>query len=115
VKKYKSPSDNPVFKKYWQIFLPEIMARPNFKEVHLHQLELLCDLYLEYYNLKAIIELDGYTYVSEGRNGTQVKISPEVQQMNKCRAEIRNYSRMLGIALMKDNEPTVTDEEEEWE
>jgi hypothetical protein len=114
--KYKSPKEEPVFKKYWNIFLPEVMERPNFKEVHLHQLEILCDLYVEYHKLQSIIEFDGYTYVSVGRNGEQQRITPEVNQLNRCRGEIRNYCKMLGIALVKDSgESTKEEDKDEWE
>lgn len=114
--KYKPPKSGEVFKKYWGIFLPEVMERPNFKPVHLHQLEILCDLYVEYHKLQDIIDLDGYTYVSVGRNGEQQRITPEVQQLNRCRGEIRNYCKMLGIALVKDTGESMKEEDQdEWE
>jgi phage terminase small subunit len=115
-KKYKSPKpDNKVFTKYWDIFLPEVMARENFKPVHLHQLEILCDLYVEYHSLLAIVEIEGYTYVSVGRNGEQQRPTAEVNLLSKCRIEIRNYCKMLGIALVKDSGAGNNTEEEEWD
>ncbi len=114
-KKHKSPKANPTFVKYWNIFLPEVESRDNFRPVHLHQLEILCDLYVEYHNLQTIIELDGYTFTSIGRNGEQQKITPEVIQLNKCRGEIRNYCKMLGIALVKDSGMTTEKEKDDWE
>lgn len=117
MKKPQSPKQDPIFKKYWDIFLPEVMSRDNFKPVHLYQLEILCDLHVEYNKLQSIIDVAGYTYWTEGgRNGPQQKVSPEVTQLNKCRGEIRNYCRMLGIALVKDTGSSATeDEKNEWE
>lgn len=115
-KKYKSPKpSNTVFTKYWDIFLPEITARDNFKPVHLHQLEILCDLYVEYHNLQTIVEMEGYTYVSVGRNGEQQRPTAEVVLLSKCRVEIRNYCKMLGIALVKDTGAGDEETQDEWE
>lgn len=114
--KYKSPKSNPDFKKYWEIFLPEVTSRDNFKPVHLHQLEILCDLHVEYNALLTLISVGGYTYTTNGgRNGDLVKLAPEVAQLNRCRSEIRNYCKMLGIALVKDTGGGDSGAEEEWE
>jgi len=93
------------------MFVPDIKDRPNLKASHLYQLQILCDLCVEYDDLKDVIDLIGRTITnSGGRNGDQVKLNPEVVQMNKVLIEIRNYSRMLGLLLVKD---TKTNEEEE--
>ena len=115
-KKNRSPKSNPVFTRMWNKLVVEIESRENFKTGHLSQLEVLCDLYLEYYRLDALIEKEGYTYVvSEGRNGTQLKTRPEVVQMNRTRAEIRSYSKMLGLLLYKDTDIKDEDTKDEWD
>lgn len=110
LKKFPCPSENPRFINYWVIFLTDIKHRENLKPSHLNQLRILCDLSVEYDELRDILLLEGRTYESIGRNGLQIKMRPEISQLNRVVADIRNYSRMLGLVLYKDN--TTTKEEE---
>jgi hypothetical protein len=101
--KYKSPKpDKQSFNYYWGLFLPDVQDRENLKPSHLQQLRILCDLSVEYDELQEIIDIEGRTYVSVGRNGEQIKLRPEIAQMNRVVSEIRNYSKMLGLVLVKD-------------
>jgi len=110
-----SPRGDSEFVKYWELFVGDVSGRENVKMGHLKQLELLCEMYLENDHLSGIIELKGYTYeAGEGRNGNQLKLRPEVQQLNRLRAEIRAYSIMLGLTLVKDTIKTKTPEAESW-
>jgi hypothetical protein len=102
------------FQDYYDLFLPDVEARDNFKPGHLQQLKILCGLFVEYDYLMNVIREEGYTYQSEGRNGFQIKPKPEVAQLNRTRAEIANYSKMLNLVLHKDK-PTPKVEEDEWE
>ena len=115
--KYPSPNSNSTFTKRWEELLPQISMRDNFKTGHLHSLEILCGLYLEYENLSSILELEGYTYESvESRmGGTQIKSRPELSQLNVCRTQIAVYTKMLGLTLAKDTAPSSnTKEKDEW-
>ena len=105
-KKFKPPRKNKEFVKYWKMFLGDIENRDNLKQSHLYQLQILCDLCIEYDELREAIVLVGRTYDSVGRNGIQIKIHPNVQQMNRVVSEIRNYSKILGIQLVKDTTTT---------
>lgn len=101
--KYPSPrKDDKAFTKYWDLYLPSIEDRDNLKAAHLMQLEILCDLTVEYYYLKSIIDTGGRTYQSEGRNGFQIKLNPEVPLFRAVITDIKNYSKMLGLVLFKD-------------
>jgi hypothetical protein len=104
------------FEEYYDLFLADIEKRDNFKETHKIQLEILCNLYVEMGRLEEFVYKEGYTYASDGRNGYQEKIRPEVAQLNRTRSEIRAYSRMLGLLLVKDG-PSARDanEETEWD
>lgn len=114
--KFKNPKpDHAGFTEYWEEFLPDIQDRENLKPSHLQQLRLLCDLYVEYDQMQAIIDLEGRTYWSTGRNGDQLKLRPEVQQLNRVVSEIRNYSKMLGLLLYKDTKTNDVPEEDEDE
>jgi hypothetical protein len=115
--KYPCPSpDNPEFLKMWGILLPEVCERGNFKKVHLYQLELLCDLYCEYKRLTTVLEISGMTYSTSGRAGDLEKPRPELLQLNKVRADIAVYSKMLGILLNKDTgTSTDAEEKQQWE
>ena len=112
---FKPPQSGKTFVKYWEMFIEDVSQRDNFKRNHLLQLETLCELYEEMSELKADIKVNGYTFLSEGRNGMQEKIRPEVQQLNRIRAEIRAYSKMLGFLLAKDSLKTGEEEDDEWD
>jgi hypothetical protein len=108
--KYPSPKNNENFKKYWDSFINDIEKRENLKPSHLQQLKILCDLYVDYDETVELIAINGRTYESYGRNGTQIKLRPEVALLKSTVSEIRNYSRMLGLLLHKDTSTTNTDE-----
>ena len=113
--KFPSPRpDRQSFTKYWESFLPDIQDRENLKPSHLQQLRVLCDLSVEYDQLQEIIDIEGRTYESIGRNGNQIKLRPEIQQLNKVISEIRSYSKMLGLVLYKDTKTNDDEEEDEF-
>lgn len=116
-KTYHSPGNHPIFIKTWKTLLPEIQKRENFKEGHLRQLEVLCDLYVEYHKLRDIIDVAGYTMDTEGgRNGPQSKPMVELRQLNKTRELILAYSKQLGLVLYKDTETTPNDgDKNDWD
>ena len=112
----KFPSPKPEkesFCRYWNQILPDIQDRENLKPSHLIQLSVLCDLMVEYDELVEIISIEGRTYWSTGRNGDQLKLRPEVQQVNRVLSEVRNYSKILGLLLFKDTKTTLETEEDE--
>lgn len=108
--KYPPPKINAVFRKMWRELLPSIVSRENFSTALLHNLEVLCDLYAEYDELKKFIRINGYTYQAFGRQGKQLKPYPQVNQMNRVLGEIRSYSKMLGLVLDRDRGAPKTDE-----
>lgn len=114
---FSPPSKSEDFLEYWEAFLPDIKERDNLKTSHLVQLRILCELYVRYDQLAAIIDENGYTFISEGgRNGDQVKARPEVQILGKTISEIRAYSQMLGLQLVKDTAVTKKEkDEDEWD
>lgn len=95
---YPPPRDSKIFKEKWRLFLPKVTQRENFSEAHLAQLEVLCDLFVEYSNLRDVLDVIGHTYKAD----ELVKQYPEVAQMNSCRTQIVYYTRMLGLLLTKD-------------
>ena len=99
----------------WEIFHQDVAARPNFKKGHSLQLDILCKLYLELDHLDGLIKDEGYTYSSEGRYGLRVALNPNIQQRLKVQAEIRAYSKLLGITLHKDAETNEPKDDNEWE
>lgn len=106
----------------WNEFIPNVCARENFKVAHLSQLVILCDLFVEYDKLTALIRTEGMTYWSEGgRNGSQLKTRPEVIQINRTRSEIRSYCKQMGLLLVKDKDASAGsgsddgDGDDEWE
>lgn len=108
IKKYPPPSKHPVFVKRWKEFIDDVAARENFKPGHLAQLEILCHLYAEYEDLKGALEFLGNTYNTGARNGDQIKMRPEIAQKSKVVDQIHQYTKMLGLLLVKDKENTDT-------
>lgn len=116
LKKYPPPIETTIFVEKWAQFIPDVASRENFKPGHLGQLKILCSLYEEYELLMALVEVEGYSYYSEGgRNGPQKRITPEVAQLNRTRTEIRNYSKTLGLLLVKDTDFSGKGKEDEGE
>ena len=113
-KKFTSPRpDKKSFTNYWNQYLEDIKDRENLKPSHLLQLKILCDLAVEYDEIHEILDMCGKTYESEGRNGLQIKLRPEVSQIARCQTMIKDYSKMLGLVLYKDsktNDPEETNE-----
>lgn len=102
-KKFFSPhAEDDIFKYYWDTYYPDLSSRANFKLGHLHSLEILCGLYVEYHELSDHIKLHGRSYETEGRFGLQVKQRPEIDMRAKILAEIRQLVKQLGILLEKD-------------
>jgi hypothetical protein len=113
--KFPCPSEKESFLRYWLIYLSDIKHRDNLKPSHFQQLKILCDLSVEYDEIKMTLDLEGRTYSSEGRNGFQIKIRPEVAQLNRVVSEIRNYSKILGLVLVKDQTSTKGEEANEFD
>ena len=112
LEKFPSPrQDKKVFTTYWDQYLVDIKDRQNLKPAHLLQLKILCDLAVEYDQLVEIVDIYGRTYESEGRNGLQIKLRPEIAQLKVCQAEIRNYSKVLGLVLERDTALTNAEKE----
>lgn len=112
---FDSPRKDPVFKSYWDRFIEDVKHRQNLKPSHLWQLTVLCDLCVEYDELREIISLTGRTRSNGGgRNGTQNVLVPEVLQLNRVVAEIRNYSKLLGLSLFDDKKIKEDEEPNEF-
>ena len=105
---------NAQFQSYWFKFLEILQTRESFSKLHLKNLEILCQLFVEYDNLTNILEQEGSTYQTEGRYGIQIKARPEVIQRKDTIAEIRQFTKILGIVLDKDKGGDADPTENEW-
>ena len=113
-KKFTAPEGkNKDFIRYWDIFLPQVTERDNFHISHLQQLEILCDLYVDYHALTNYVRENGYSFKSDGRYGENYRPHVEVQVRQKVVAEIRAYSKLLGLILDKGIQPEP--DAPEWE
>ena len=109
-----SPRNTKDFKMYWDRFIGDIKDRPNLKPSHLWQLQILCDLCVEYDELREIVSITGRSVSNGGgRNGDTLRPAPEYLMMQKVIVEIRNYAKMLDLILVPDSK--TKDEEEENE
>ncbi len=113
--KYPPPKKGIVFRTKWMRFIDNVVARENFNIAFLDQLEILCDLYVEYEELQSFIRTQGRTYESVGRNGKQIRFYPEVAHLSRVQAQIKEYSKMLGLLLKKDHGTVSGGEKSEWD
>lgn len=113
--KYPPPKKNPTFRLKWSRFINNVTKRENFNIAHLDSLEILCDLYVEYEELQAFVRKNGQSYMSVGRSGEVWKHYPEVNQLSRVQAQIKEYTKMLGLLLKKDHGNESGGEDSEWE
>ena len=106
------PNKSDTFRKYWRIFIPQIVERKKFFKGHRELVIILCDLYTEYHKLTSFIEENGYSKVTVGRYGEQIKKWPEVEQHNFVIKEIRAIMKDLELKLSSENQPK--DNGEKW-
>ena len=112
--KYPCPDREPKLMRYWKMYIESVSGRENFKPHHLNQLKILCQMLVECDLLSNIIEVEGYTYTVDGKNGEQIKPRPEISVLQRNRAEIRNYSKVLGLLLFADTSTNLKEKEDEW-
>ena len=98
LKKYPSPSNDPTYKRYWDILLPELLNREKFMASHILMLETVCELYVQEKTLKDVCDLAGYTYdAGEGRAGISKRPTPEAQLLFQTRNQIAAFLKALGF------------------
>ena len=99
--------DDKQFTKYWDMFILDVSMRENLKPGHLVHLKIYCGMLCQADSLETILDESGHTWESEGgRNGPQVKLRPESATYLNVIKEIRQYSVMLGLTLVKDTKMT---------
>jgi len=105
VKAPVSPNSDSEFTRYWDLFVVDVVERENYKRGHLEQLAILCQLYLEFYDVSKVISEKGAVYETNSeRYGNQIKVNPACTIRDKTLMEIRQYSKLLGLVLEKDTE-----------
>lgn len=112
---FPPPKKHPTFRRIWMSFIDNIMRRENFNIGHLNSLETLCDLYVEAEELQEFIRVKGRSYLSRGRNGEAWKFYPEVAQLKRTQAQLKDYTKMLDLVLKKDHSTESGGEKEGWE
>lgn len=110
------PRKDEHFLEYWEVLIEDVRHRENLKPSHLLQLRVLCELYTQYDRIQTVLDENGYTYeVDSPKHGWQIKPRPEVVMVKSVLAEIRAYSGMLGLRLVKDTHNTKEQEKDEWD
>lgn len=108
----KSPKKSPDFKRYWNLYAESIALRENFKTGHLKNLEILCDLLVDYDNLTNFVNENGFSYETSGRYGHQQKMHVEVSIRQKTIGQIKDFCKLLDITLAKDQSLNEDDDDE---
>ena len=103
-KHYPPPYKEKDFQDYWFKFVRATCDHPSFGIHQLKNIEIICNLYLEYDRMSN--ELDtwyenhgSYSVVSSGRYGTQVRPHPIIGERKGVLGEIRQFTKMMAIEL----------------
>jgi phage terminase small subunit len=99
---YPSPrKDDAVFNRHWNRLVQEMVKKKSFREAHLSELEILCDIYKKYDNLSAIIEIDGdYLEGTAQRTGERLlRPNPGIKILLGYMQLISRYSTDLGFTV----------------
>lgn len=112
----KSPrKDDDLFNFYWDLLIVEVKKRPNFSHSHVMQLKVLCDAYKQYDLLLDKVNEEGHVITRMTSQGESIITNPHVGQLNKVISQIKDYSKMLGLILVKDESPVTSEEsEDDW-
>lgn len=113
--KFPPPRKNKIFRTKWMEFIDNVVSRDSFKRAHLETLTLLCDMYVEYEELSKILRIQGRTYKTVTRLGEHLKMHPATSHIDKVRANISKYTRLLDLFPKKDKGGGGAEgEAEEW-
>ncbi len=111
---YASPKKKEKkFTAYWNKFIIIIAKKEGFNDIVLKNLEILCDLYIDYDDLTAILKEEGWTTTSDTRYGTQHRSHPAAGERTKILSDIRHYSKLLGVKISTIEAPEEV--ENEWD
>ena len=111
------PRDHHVFVQKWEELIPILELKPNFSAHTYTQLEMLCDLYVDYYELSEIIRKQGYTDKASRAQYKVIKTSAHVSQRNTVIKQIYELTKILGLSQLAggNGKPKKSKEEDnEW-
>ena len=106
--------ENEKFKYYWELMIDDVKSRSNFSQSHLLQFKLMCDAYCQYDMLKEKVEEEGVMLVKISEKGETFVTNPHVTQLNRVINQIKDYSKMLGLILIKDETKPSDNETDDW-
>lgn len=115
---YESPRpENQIFTSMWNILI-ESLNKKKVLQSHLLQLEVLCDLYFEYYELRQKVEEEGCLVANTTSQGETYKVNPNKQAKDNTVRQIALYTKSLGLEMVGIKEdagklPT-NEPEEDW-
>jgi len=115
--KFNNPKpDNALFTFYWDLMVDDITSRKNVSSSHLLQFKVLCDAYCQYDDLQDKVKEEGYVLTRFTDKGETISTNPHLNQLNRAISQIKEYSKMLGLILVKDDSAPSDDEndEDDW-
>lgn len=115
LRKYRCPKKDKKFKKYWDLLIADVVERDNFKGSHLLQLELLCDMFVDYATMKEIVEREGVLVDVDTRYGDRLLPHPLTTRIDKTLVTIRTYCKLLGIETYRDTKVKEPEGADEWD
>lgn len=104
---------NQEFSHYWNLMVEDVKVRRNVSPSHLLQLAVLCDAYCQYDQLLEIVKEEGYTILKVTERGESVSANPNAAALSRVIAQIKDYSKILGLLLVKDEGIGSTEQDED--
>jgi phage terminase small subunit len=81
---------------------PYLVMLGRLKKHYLHSFCEYCRIYVRLAVARKDLDAQSWTYVIEGRNGEQIKMRPEVAQLNEMFRQFRSLVGEFGLAPAAD-------------
>ena len=101
-KKLRPKTLNPDEKKFWDATAPQMVMLGRLKPHFVFAYEEYCVIVIRMRDTRAFLNLNGWTYSTETRNGLQHKSRPEVGQLNDDWRKWRTLVGEFGLAPAAD-------------
>lgn len=97
-KKLRPTGLNAAERKFWDATAPQMVMLGRLKPHYAHTYADYCCVVARMAKTKRFLDKNGWTYESITRNGLQLKMHPEVGQLNDDWRKWRTYVGMFGLA-----------------
>lgn len=85
-------------RKFWNATAPQMVMLGRLKPHYAFAYAQYCEVVVRMAKTKKLLDKEGWTYTSQTRNGKQIKMRPEVGQLNDDWRKWRTFVGMFGLA-----------------